>query len=300
VKHILLASALLLTLGCSKDSDTATKANASKATSNLATRIVKRLEKAQPEIKFRIVDSSTIEYTLGDGSDATGKMSLDNLLLKCEQDKENCDANVEGFATAMLESFNVEEQVVSKDDLRAVLKDKLYLDATAEAMLKAPADMREENAIVTRPFGGDLSIVYVVDSANSMRLVSQGLLKELSINEAELHRIAIENMSKAFGGPLPTEQPVADSTLRTITLEDSYAAARLLLTPQWADVAAEFKGDVVAAVPARDMLMYCDGSAPEDVQAMTTLATKIAGEWAYPLSAQLFRFTGTSWEPLKP
>ena len=154
VKHLLLASALVFAFGCSKDSDTAAEAKASKGTSNLANRIVKRLEKAHPDIKIRIVDDSTIEYTVGDDSDATGEISLGNLLLKCEQDAEACDENVDRFATAMLETFNTEDQIVSENDIRAVLKSELYLEATAEALLKAPAESATSHAALMRPVQG--------------------------------------------------------------------------------------------------------------------------------------------------
>ena len=54
----------------------------------------------------------------------------------------------------------------------------------------------------------------------------------------------------------------------------------------------------VVAFPARDMLAFGDSASPEALADLRALCLRVQGRADHPLSPELYRRTGTAWEPL--
>jgi uncharacterized protein YtpQ (UPF0354 family) len=75
-----------------------------------------------------------------------------------------------------------------------------------------------------------------------------------------------------------------------ITADGSYESSLLLLDDLWSkgDVPAKVDGDVVVAIPARDLLFFTGSSNPAGVARLRELAAKYVKQASYRLTAALF------------
>ena len=82
------------------------------------------------------------------------------------------------------------------------------------------------------PLGvGDLSVVFVLDSKNSVAYLSSSQLAELGPQPPAALKIAKENLGRSFDSAL-VRSTVEKPNLNVVKALDTYDAARLLLVPR--------------------------------------------------------------------
>lgn len=222
--------------------------------------------------------------------------NLDNLWNGCEQTPDQCDAAIDYYAEAAAQTLEQLETPAqpTRENLRAVLKSEHWL-RDIEAQTPDP----EQNGILARPFVGDIVVVYVIDMPNSMRALTRGELAELGLDEEELDRLALANLEAALT-EFPRRPVREGSGLGSLQAGDSYEGSRLLLHDRWAAIADEVEGDLLVAVPSRDLVLYAGAGRADDVENLRLLAAEMARRDPYPVSAQVLRWTDTGWEPFTP
>jgi len=239
----------------------------------------------------RVVDRFHLVLTRSDGTEI--QMRLDNLWLDCVQRPDACDQSVARSLLTSGEGQGTDPSLATKENVRAVLKDPLWLANTRrmfQERAKSPEDAKA-NEMVTRPFAAELSVVYVFDLPDGMRMINRRDLAALKLDDAGLHDLAVSNLEASL--PPLQFQPVAPgSKVRVLHEGDSYEASRLILHPRWAAVAPQVKGDLLVAAPSRDFV-YFTGSR-EDVDGLRALA-RGSGDQSHALTSTLLRWTPSGW-----
>jgi uncharacterized protein YtpQ (UPF0354 family) len=82
------------------------------------------------------------------------------------------------------------------------------------------------------------------------------------------------------------------------TIQEEYAASRLILVSDWAALEKKLGGSLVVMAPSYDTVIYCDGSTARAIDALRTLGLQVAKRSQTPLSATILRFKGDRWEPV--
>jgi hypothetical protein len=94
-----------------------------------------------------------------------------------------------------------------------------------------------------------LVTVYVLDLPSGGRYLTEGDLAALGLDEAGVHRLALDNLGKAF--PREMVSTALSGEGSAVQFNDSFDAARLLLIPDLLEEGQE----VIALAPHRDMLL---------------------------------------------
>jgi hypothetical protein len=242
--------------------------------------------------KVEIVERLHLKLTLA--SDKTHEMYLDNLCRDCAAQGGKCDKGIDRALRLATQGQAYDAAYLKAESVRAVLKDPVWMRNTDKLMAQTTPDKVEGARLVRRPFAAGLSIVYVFDLPDGMRMINRDNMRELKLDEDGLHALAVKNLEA--GVPVPVGAPVeAGSTVRLVHVGDSYEASNLILHDRWRKIAQQVKGDLIVAVPTRDYV-YFTGS-QEDVTRLRALALEDDEKDSHPLTSTLLRWTPDGWEP---
>lgn len=143
-----------------------------------------------------------------------------------------------------------------------------------------------------RPFVGDLLVYWVVDQPESISSLTNSMADMMELSPVALANLGQENLIARL--PDLHAQPM-DYGLTMLLLDGNYESSFLLLDTLWNDLAQQF-GQVVVAVPARDLLIYADGDNTDAVASLRDIAER--SDFSYPLTRNLLVWTTKGWQVL--
>jgi uncharacterized protein YtpQ (UPF0354 family) len=188
------------------------------------------------------------------------------------------DANAESarealFATAVA-TLREQVELSATDADPAMLLARIYPRIVNESFIK---QLPAEAALPRRALGStSLSVVYVVDSANSVAYVDDQRLKALGVDEPALYQRALENLSRLWPENA-TREAVEGGNVVVLKAMDTYDAARLLLLPD----RLRANEEVAALIPDRDTCVIAPLPADGDWSRLGRLAKNRAGPELY-------------------
>jgi uncharacterized protein YtpQ (UPF0354 family) len=111
-------------------------------------------------------------------------------------------------------------------------------------------------------------------------------LEKAHIDRKELRGLACENLKRL----LPKIERSGTNGLYMFTAGGDYEASLLLLDSVWSDVQKDVRGDVVVAIPTRDLLLVTGSQDTQGIEKVKQLVHKASVEGSYRLATKLFVF----------
>lgn len=146
------------------------------------------------------------------------------------------------------------------------------------------------------PYVGDLVIVYALDMPSSIRSLTRATRNELPVEDRELLDRARHNLLDH----LPEISRWDGDHVSMITADGQYESSLMLVDELWTDLAAQVDGDLVVAVPSRDVLLFGGTGDPRTVPALREAIETVQSDGGYLVSDHVFRWYGTGWIVLEP
>lgn len=204
--------------------------------------LIKFLAEEYPDLEITRVRGKALEVRVGE---VTGVWYLRNVFVAIANVKDTPDAQREIFREFADDFVEGMREVAEPTNMKRVGKRILVRLVPRDWPDNLPADHK----VPTRPVKGlDLRTVYVIDSPNSVRYVTDDDLNDLGLDVKGVHKLALDNLRKRFAAE-PVREAVRGA-LVTIKEMDSFDAARLLLVPEYLKEGEE----LAALIPDRDTL----------------------------------------------
>ena len=172
-------------------------------------------------------------------------------------------------------------------------KDRPWLEETRKAMMDRGAKQIAET--VHEDLNSDLLILYAEDSPKNIRYFSPKDLEKARIDRKELRSLACENLKRL----LPKIERSGANGLFMLTAGGDYEASLLLFDSIWSNMKKEVRGDVVVAIPSRDLLIVTGSEDSQGIEKMKQIVQKASAEGSYRLTTKLFVFHGTKLDEFK-
>jgi hypothetical protein len=205
----------------------------------------------------------------------TRSINLSNTYREYLGSPERFDELVEIFADA------VRHPIPPKLDrayITPMIKDRAWL-AQIEPLFR-----QHNGEVLSEPFNAELAIVYAEDSNTRARYLDS---REDVGERSALRALAIDNLARL----LPTIQMRQFGELFLISAGGNYEPSLLLFDQIWSGGQIKVDGDIVVAIPARDMLLVTGSKNRKGLKAMREMAAK-AMQGAYRLTDTLFVYRG--------
>ncbi|SOC02120.1 hypothetical protein [Rhodobacter maris] len=152
----------------------------------------------------------------------------------------------------------------------------------------------EARKIAAVPWAAGLSIYLVEDRASSTAYVTPERLKGAGLDGASATKAALANLAthKTRFEPLGTQR-------WALVLDGTYESSLLLDNELWRRF-AEDQGPPIMVVPNRDTVVVDTSGTPEAAADLAAFARAMQQANPYPVSDQVFRWTGQAWAVLSP
>jgi uncharacterized protein YtpQ (UPF0354 family) len=228
-------------------------------------------------------DSEEKSIRLSDGSDGEFVSYPDNLhqmLQAAESDVERQQV-LDDFIAGLIEHVAGPEVT---DDISMVVPVVRHRDF---------AEGIAEEGPVSRPLAGELAVFYVFDRPRSISYVTPTHLRDLGVTEEDLPKIAADNLARLGWSP-----ELEGDGLWMLVFDGTYEATFLLDEGLWNGFDAQLETIIMVAL-ARDLVIFTDAGFDGAEDGLRKLAADLFPDVTYPLSDQVFEWTGAGWS-LRP
>jgi uncharacterized protein YtpQ (UPF0354 family) len=184
---------------------------------------------------------------------------------------------VKGFVAAMARSGSGQAKL-DRSHIIPVIKDRKWLD-DLHTMLKAQGKDQE---YLAETFNSELVIVYAEDDPTRMRYLTTS--EDIGVGRQELRALAIDNLKRI----LPKIEMRGDDHVLVVSAGGDYEASLLLIDEVWSGGQVKVNGDIVVAVPARDVLLVTGSRDRTGLKRVRELAAKFVAQGPHGLIDTLF------------
>src|SRR5262249_28682137 len=116
----------------------------------------------------------------------------------------------------------------------------------------------------------------------------------LGITSSDLRDLAVQN----FRRRIPGINRHGDGPAYMLTAGGNLESSLLLLADLWDEQRASVPGQLVVAVPERDVVLFTGSDSPEGLQAIRDAVLRVwASNAAHLLSQELFAWLDRAWKP---
>lgn len=235
---------------------------------------IAELAKAAPTLT--VTEQAPVTLVIGDG----GTLFLNNAYAAYRQAPDALSNLLRRYVQSCLELS--QSAPLEPSGIVPVIKARAWLEELRQATDhdgKPPA-----GALVTEDLNDELVIVYAEDSANNIRYFSPEVLAETGLNTSNLRTLAVANLRRV----LPPVQRHVGPEISMLTAGGDYVSSLLLFDEIWSKTTLGVHGDIIVAVPTRDVVLYADSANPQAVQRLATQAQQLMQQTPYSITATLF------------
>ena len=196
---------------------------------------------------------------------------------------------VERLLRVFTSSVDQQNQLPELTSIVPMIKDIEYFNESLKNnSRKQPSDA----PFVSEHFVGDLWIVYAIDSEAAILTLMKTQLEQLKLEFSQLKPLAVENLKRI----LPPVEQYGEGPVFMLTAGGDYVASLLLLDEIWQQCKESVEGDIVAAVPSRDVLMFTGSNSQEGILALRKAVDNLSQNSAYLISNTMLRLHSDGWK----
>lgn len=250
--------------------------------------VARRVRLAAPQLDVQVVKA--LELAINMGEDGSNRAFLDNAyqMYQGESARSRSDV-IDRFVRSFAEAAAGLER--SRDAIIPIVKDRGWLEEIRLSMQRMGSGKAQEN--VYEDINDALIVVYAIDTPSNIAYLSPDELESLGVQREDLRALAVRNLR----GLLPGIEVHRGDLVNMITADGNYEASLLLFADLWEREREKLRGEPVAAVPARDLLLFADSANPDAVAQLKQVASKMRAEATYALTERLFVLREGNWLP---
>ena len=174
-------------------------------------------------------------------------------------------------------------------------------DAIAYLKCTDPGDATEETILVSDadfpahlPLNNGLSCFYLVDKGGSFEYVQNRSLVENAESLESLHGLAVANLANLASQNLVVREY---RNIFVATMGGNFEASLLLVDEVWDETYSHIvENDFVAAIPARDILAFCDSRSVVGIQELLETISRVWPSGDHLITDRLYRRVSRRWE----
>jgi uncharacterized protein YtpQ (UPF0354 family) len=226
---------------------------------------VRALQAAMPSAKIRIVRDLQLDVERPDGSAAT--VSLANNYKDFTTDPKWFDAVIKAYATALAKPLNAKLATgVDMTRIVPVIKDRSWL-----AELQGRFKQKGASQPLFEDFAGELVVVYAEDTDKATRYLNSSEIE--GFEPGRLRALAVENLMRLM--PRIEMRQLAEGAYM-ITSHADYGASLILADSIWSGDQVKVNGDIVVAVPAKDVILATGSRDRKNLKSIRQLTHDLA------------------------
>ena len=240
------------------------------------------LKRMAPDCRFESAGELQLRVSFGEKGSHT--VFLDNAYSQYLAHPERRDEILEVYIGSLLEALQEETHKIDAERIVPVIKDRGWLEGVKESLLARGADAESLPDYVSENYNSELAIFFAEDNERNIRYLTEDAFEELQIDRETLRERAIANLRRL----VPQIEVMGEGGTYMITAGGDYEASLILIDSVWEDGRMEVDGEILVAIPARDLLIVSGTGNPEAIERLRQVASEGNAQFAYNLSPVLF------------
>ncbi len=269
-----------LTISCTMSQDNLSKKQFTKE-------YYKKAIELNPDIEYKIVGELHLVSTI-DSNDF--QHFLDNAYSEYKLEPSDLDSVIVKYINASEDLYNPSDKI-DINRIVPVIKDKNYI-ADIEKSLSEKGGFKSNTDLVYENYNDELIVVFAEDQETSIKYFSNEDFIKTGFQRDSLLTKSIKNLNQI----LPEIQSVGDSGLYGIIAGGDYEASLILFESIWNKDNFDVKGDIVIAIPTRDLLFVTGSSDTKGLENVRENVKESYERGSYFLTTELFIWTGKKFE----
>ncbi len=250
--------------------------------------VARRVRIAAPEVDVQV--AGELELGINATADGGNRAFLDNAYqMYLGASGRERDDLIDRFVRSFAEATKGLER--SRDAIIPIVKDRGWLEDIRESMRRMGNEKVQDN--LYEDLNDDLVVVYAIDTPSNIAYLNPDELEGLGVQREDLRALAVRNLR----GLLPGIEVHRGELVNMVTADGNYEASLLLFADLWERERDRLRGEPVAAVPARDLLLFVDSANADAIAQLRQLAAKMRAEASYALTDRLFVLREGQWQP---
>ena len=273
MKYWILFAALLLS-ACSNKEDVLSE-------TGFANKYLFALKKNNPSVDYSLAPDLSVNAKYK-GSDYSH--FPDNAYREYLMEPDSIDQVLIEF-TRTASNLYKESKSVDPRNIIPVIKSADFISEVKR--LVGATDSTKSSPVFER-YNDELLVVYAEDSEKSISYFTQDNFNKLHISQDSIGALALHNLDRM----LTKTERIGDNGRYMVTAGGSYEASLLLLNSFWSRKNFPVKGDIVVAIPNRDLLLVTGSKDKVNIDWMRARAQVSYDSGSYQISPDLFRWNG--------
>lgn len=240
-----------------------------------------------PDLKLEMV--SDLQLHVKDSANKEWEVYLDNAYTAYKANPQDMNAIVDRYLASLSEIRTADEST-DRSRIVPIVKDRRWIkDIIASTKSRG---MKELPNWLSEPLNDELEVFYAIDSPQNISYIGPDDLKKHRLKREELRALAVQNLLAL----LPKISIEGSPSLYMIVADGNYEASLLLVDSIWTGGQIKVDGDIVAAIPSRDLLLVTGSKNKEGLAKMRMMADKLSKEASYSLTNKLFVYRNGKFE----
>lgn len=273
MKHLMLFAALLLT-ACSNKKEVLSE-------TAFANKYLLALKLNNPSVDYSLAPDLSVNAKYN-GSNYSH--FPDNAYREYLMEPDSIDQVLIEFTQTANELYK-ESKGVNISKIVPVIKSPDFIDGVKKLV---SVNDSSKSLPIFEKYNDELLIVYAEDSQNGISYFTQNNFNKLHISKDSVSVLALNNLDEI----LNKSKRTGDKGRYMVTAGGSYEASLLLLNSFWSSKNFPVKGDIVIAIPNRDILLITGSNDKANLDWMRIRAQESFDSGSYQISPSLFRWNG--------
>jgi len=249
------------------------------------------LRKALPDAKVEVAGSLHLRFKVK--GEQTADSFLDNAWRDYERSPGDLQAILDRYGGANVEGARGSGKRIDPSRIVPVIKDRGWLEEARRGLATSGVKSPEKADGVFEDYNGVLVIFYAEDREKGIAYLTEDQLASTGIARTKLRAIAVQNL----GAIIPEVNLRGGNGTYMVTAGGNYEASLLLSDGLWKQLAGKVTGELVVAVPSRDVLLVTGSQDAGGLAKVRGTARDIVGKGNYALTEQLFIRRGGKFMP---
>jgi uncharacterized protein YtpQ (UPF0354 family) len=235
----------------------------------------------------RITGRRELTVKLADGTEV--KAFLDNVCADVKANPTNrieiCNKYITGLVRSQ-QTINEAAGAPDTNSIVVVIRDDLFLKQFENY------GATKTNHVVAEPLVADLHVAYARDSENGIAYLMQADQSKLGLGLPALRQLALSNLHRI----LPAPKIYKIGPVFMVEADGNYESSLLLADKLWDNEASAVTGDLVAAVPTRNTLLFTGSGSAGGLKAMRAEVDDLYKKSSHVISRTLLVRRNGRWE----
>lgn len=283
MRYLIILLIFNLTISCSINQDHLTE-------KQFTEKYYKKAIELNPDIDYKIIYNLHLTSTYDENN---YQHFLNNAYSEYKLEPSDLDSVIIKYINASEDLYKSTDSInISR--IVPVIKDKNYI-TDIEKSLSEKGDVESNTDLVFEKYNEELIVVFAEDQEKSIKYFSIEDLIKTGFPRDNLLEKSVSNLKQI----LPEIQSVGDSGLFGLLAGGVYESSLILFESIWNKDNFDVKGDIVIAIPTRDLL-FVTGS--QDFNGLDNVRENIKESFeigSYFLTTELFIWTGKKFEIFK-